>query len=336
MDPALEGLFLALAKAEDTVSRLDARAQTCSFAEGWAARVDFIEASGWGWVSGEIVDLEDLVLHDAQMDARLPDQALRATYGLVRARHRARRAGPELQSSAGALWLAGYRGEPPSVAPAPLEAAEPGSAPGEARDLAGELVHQLRALSRGETDDSGEAVEEWMLWVRRLPDRAPALLRAAVALEGWRLVNPLPRQSYVGAVIVAHALRQSGRTRACLLGVEAARRALPQPRRGFLAPTLVRLAYWLQVLSLGAEAGLAEMTRLDLARQVVLKRIGGRRAHDRSRDLLDLLLARPLVSAPMAAEHLGVADHSARRLLTGLGASLMEVSGRSRYRAWRL
>jgi len=78
------------------------------------------------------------------------------------------------------------------------------------------------------------------------------------------------------------------------------------------------------------------MKRLDLARQVVLKRVGDRRANDRSADLVDLLLARPLVSAAMAAEHLGVAGHTARRLLTSLGASVMEVSGRSRYRAWRL
>jgi hypothetical protein len=57
MDAPIEALFLALARAEDSVSRLDARAQTCPFAEGWAARVDFIEANGWGWVSGEIVDM---------------------------------------------------------------------------------------------------------------------------------------------------------------------------------------------------------------------------------------------------------------------------------------
>ncbi|GGL35868.1 hypothetical protein GCM10010983_36120 [Caulobacter rhizosphaerae] len=333
----MEALFLALARAEDSVSRLDARVQTCGFAEGWAARTDFIEANGWGWVSGEIVDLEDLVLHDAQMDARLPDQALRATYGLVRARRKARAAGPELQTADGAAWLAGYRGQPPVLAPAPVDpegvrrdpAAEP-------RDLVGELVHQVRTLGRGETADPLEALEEWVLWAGRLPDRAPALLRAAVALEGWRLVNPLPRQTYVGGVMVAQALRQAGRTRTCLLGVEAPRRNNLQPPRGFMAPPVVRLAYWLKVLALGAEAGLAEIKRLDLARQVVLKRVAGRRSHDRSRDLLELLLSRPLVSAGLAAEHLGVAEHSARRLLAGLGSSVMEVSGRSRYRAWRL
>lgn len=337
LDASVEGLFLNLAKAEDIVSRLDARAQTCAFAEGWAARVDFIEANGWGWVSGEVVDLEDLVLHDAQMDARLPDQALRATYGLVRARRKARGAGPELQTAHGAAWLAGYRGDPPLLAPSPIELSEVSLDPGaEGRDLVGELVHQVRTLGGGETADPLEAIEEWVQWSRRLPDRAPALLRAAVALEGWRLVNPLPRQNYVGGVMVAQGLRESGRTRACLLGFEAPRRTHLQPPRGFMAPAVLRLAYWLKIMAVGAEAGLSEMKRLDLARQVVLKRVSSRRANDRSADLLELLLARPLVSAPMAAEHLGVAGHSARRLLSGLGASLMEVSGRSRYRAWRL
>ena len=340
LDASVEGLFLELARAEDSVSRLDARAQFCPFAEGWAARFDFAEASAWGWTSGEIVDLEDLVLHDAHMDARAPDQALRATHGLVRARRKARGGGAELQSVAGAAWLAGYRGEPPRLAPSPVEvrpgvdARDPG---GEGRDLVSELVHQIRQLGRGETSDPLEAVEEWIAWTQGLPARAPPLLRGAAALEGWRLVNPLPRQSYVGGVMVAQSLRLAGRTRSCLLGVESARRAHPQPPRGFMAaPVIVRLAYWVRMTAVGAEAGLAEMKRLDLARQVVLKRIGGRRAHDRSADLLDLLLARPLVSAPMAAEHLGVAGHSARRLLANLGSSLMEVSGRSRYRAWRL
>lgn len=340
LDASVEGLFLGLARAEDSVSRLDARAQTCPFAEGWAARVDFLEASAWGWTSGEIVDLEDLVLHDAQMDARLPDQALRATHGLVRARRKARGVGAELQSVTGAAWLAGYRSDPPHLAPSPIEVepdADPHDVQAEARDLVSELVHRIRQLGRGETADPLEAVEEWIGWSQRLPERAPALLRAAAGLEGWRLVNPLPRQSYVGGVLVAQSLRLSGRTRSTLLGLETARRTHPQPPRGFMgAAVIVRLAYWTKIMAVGAEAGLAEMKRLELARQVVLKRISGRRGHDRSADLLDLLLARPLVSAPMAADHLGVAGHSARRLLSGMGSSLMEVSGRSRYRAWRL
>ncbi|WP_035033749.1 DUF1612 domain-containing protein [Caulobacter sp. AP07] len=337
MDASIEGLFLGLARAEDSVSRLDARAQTCPFAEGWAARVDFAEANAWGWVSGEIVDMEDLVLHDAQMDARLPDQALRATYGLVRARRKARGVGAELQTAAGAAWLAGYRSDPPHLPLAPAEPdADVRDVAAEARDLLSELAHQLRALGRGETADPLDAVEEWIAWTHRLPESAPALLRAAAALEGWRLVNPLPRQNYVGGVMVAQSLRVSGRTRSSLLGLETPRRTHLQPPRGFMAPAIVRLTYWLKIMAVGAEAGLAEMRRLELARQVVLRRIGGRRAHDRSADLLDLLLARPLVSAPMAAEHLGVAGHSARRLLSSMGASLMEVSGRSRYRAWRL
>lgn len=339
LDASVEGLFLALARAEDSVSRLDARAQTCPFAEGWAARVDFSEASAWGWTSGEIVDLEDLVLHDAQMDARLPDQALRATHGLVRARRKARGIGAELQSVTGAAWLAGYRSDPPHPAPPPADVeldADPRDVGAESRDLISELVHQLRLLGRGETADPLEAVEEWIAWTHRLPERAPALLRAAASLEGWRLVNPLPRQTYVGGVMVAQSLRLAGRTRFALLGLETARRTHPQPPRGFTAPVIVRLTYWVKIMAVGSETGLAEMKRLDLARQVVLKRISGRRGHDRSAGLLDLLLARPLVSAPMVAEHLGVAGHSARRLLTGMGSSLMEVSGRSRYRAWRL
>lgn len=340
VDAGAEGVFLALARAEDAVSRLDARAQACAFADGWAARIDFIEASAWGWTSGEIVDIEDLVLHDAQMDVRLPDQALWTTFGLVRARRRARTAGPELWSGPGAAWLAGRRSDPPLAAglkDPPESDFAPGAADApEAPDLVGELALRLRGLSRGETAEPEDAVAEWLAWTDTLPSRAPALLKAATALEAWRLVNPLPRERYVGAVLVAQALRTSGRTRASLLGVEAARRAHPQPPRGFITTAPVRLAYWLRVIAAGAEAGLSELRRLELVRQVVLKRIGGRRTDDRSADLLELLLSRPLVSATMAADHLGVTGQSARRLMAGMGASVIEVSGRSRFRAWRL
>ena len=61
------------------------------------------------------------------------------------------------------------------------------------------------------------------------------MLRAATALEGWRLVNPLPRQNFVGGVLVAQALRLSCRTRSCLLAFEAPRRIYLQPARGFVA-----------------------------------------------------------------------------------------------------
>jgi hypothetical protein len=90
------------------------------------------------------------------------------------------------------------------------------------------------------------------------------------------------------------------------------------------------------VMTAAAENGLEELRRLDLARQVVEAKIGRRRSHSHHRDVLALLLARPLITAAVVAERLNISPQAARRLIGELGSSVVEISGRSRFRAWRL
>ena len=58
----------------------------------------------------------------------------------------------------------------------------------------------------------------------------------------------------------------------------------------------------------------------------------GRRKHSKLPALIDLVLARPLVSAGMIAAELGVTARAAQDLVAELG--LREITGRGRYRAW--
>ncbi len=83
---------------------------------------------------------------------------------------------------------------------------------------------------------------------------------------------------------------------------------------------------------MGGEA----LNRLELARQVAVSRMGVRRGHSHLGALIALMLERPVVSAPLVAEKLKVSPQSARRLLGELGGSVTEISGQSRFRAWRL
>ena len=77
-----------LAAAEDALARLDERLSKSPIRDGWIARVDFADAVAALWLEGELVDLEDLVLHDARMDIRPPTHALTRAHAVLRARRR--------------------------------------------------------------------------------------------------------------------------------------------------------------------------------------------------------------------------------------------------------
>ena len=81
-----EILLRPIAAAEDALARLDERVARSEVGSGFAARADFFESVSSMWVAGELVHLEDLVLHDAQMDIRAPSHELVIAHRIVRAR----------------------------------------------------------------------------------------------------------------------------------------------------------------------------------------------------------------------------------------------------------
>lgn len=77
-----------LARAEDALARLDERLRASPIKEGWAARAHFLDAAAAIWLEGELVPLEDLVLHDAGMDVRAPTHQVVRAHAVLRARRR--------------------------------------------------------------------------------------------------------------------------------------------------------------------------------------------------------------------------------------------------------
>ncbi|MDQ0995118.1 hypothetical protein QFZ34_000295 [Phyllobacterium ifriqiyense] len=82
-DLSINDLFRPVVAAEDALARLDERIARKSDLnessrrygdgltrenEGWIARSHFMEACNALWLAGELVHVEDLVLHDARMD----------------------------------------------------------------------------------------------------------------------------------------------------------------------------------------------------------------------------------------------------------------------------
>jgi hypothetical protein len=334
MDASVEDVFWALTTAESAVSRLDERLRACGFRDGWLARADLAEAAAWAWNTGRTVTAEALVLHDESMDLRMPTEDLRLAHGVVRARRKAASGGPELLSAAGVAWLLGRQSHPPSPAPSPaatdrrLDAEAP---------LLPQLIGALGRLEAGTTDRAGEALGEWLEIFTLADRRLPPLLQAAVALEGWRLIDVFPRENYVGPLLVAHWLRRERRVRSHLLALENGIRAVNRRSPLWRAATVEdRLLFWLEVIYASADEAAEALNRLELARQVAQRRIGRRRSHSHMDALLGLLLERPLVTAPMAAQRLKVSGQTVRRLIGEFGGALTEITGQARYRAWRL
>ena len=75
-----------------------------------------------------------------------------------------------------------------------------------------------------------------------------------------------------------------------------------------------------------------EHDRLVLARTLFEWKLEGRRTSSKLPELVELVMAKPLVSAGMVAKTLNVTPQAARRIVLELG--LREMTGRGRFRAW--
>lgn len=70
------------------LSRLDERIARSPVGEGFVERSHFIDACASLWIDGELVHLEDFVLHDATKDIRTPTHELTIARDVLRTRRR--------------------------------------------------------------------------------------------------------------------------------------------------------------------------------------------------------------------------------------------------------
>ena len=90
----LQALLPAIGRAEDRLARLDEQVRCSSVGEGFVERGHFFDAAASMWVGGELVHVEDLVLHDERMDVRAPTHELTIAHRILRARRRIASAKP--------------------------------------------------------------------------------------------------------------------------------------------------------------------------------------------------------------------------------------------------
>jgi hypothetical protein len=352
-----------LSAAEDPLSRLDERLRVSPIREGWIARTHFLDACASAWIEGELVHVEDLVLHDASMDIRAPTHELTRAHAVLRGRRRIHSEAPEWAlSHAGLSALIARVSEPGQEGKKPGESEEedPDAIDEEARepyemadgdplaaqfaglDVITERAKRLMsdlAVRPAESRDPLVYDLDWnetarlASWRQAVEDteHLPPLLGAAIALLAWEEIEPLQHKDWLGRLLVGGLLRARSRTPSHLLCANMGLRAIARERRRAQDPT-TKLVALLDGFAEAAKLGMKEHDRWLLARRQLDRRLVGRRSNSSLPALADLVIARPILSAGLIARELKVTPRAAQDLVAEL--NLREMTGRGRYRAW--
>lgn len=306
------------------MARLDERLARSPVREGFVERQHFADAAAALWLEGELVHVEDLVLHDAHMDVRTPTHELTRAHAVLRARRQIFSRAPDwalgregflaLTGRGGAMPASGQKGrEGEGAGASPVEA--DGRDDGEDDLLAEEFAEIDAVLARSSKILSGadvsarkeetsrrdrpnliydldwneeERLAEWQDMIARTRD-LPVVLGGAILLEAWSDIEVLQHGAWLGPLLVAALLRQEGLAGNHLASLHIGAKSIPRERRRARNRS-DRLLASLDAIHEAALGGLKEHDRLVMAKSQMERRLKQRRTSSKLADLVEFIL----------------------------------------------
>lgn len=358
---AIPALLRPISLAGEALVRLDERMARSNVGAGLIERQHYADAVSSLWVDGELVHMEDLVFHDAKMDTRTPTHELTIAHLVLRSRR------DILQHPPG--WALTHTGlsklrgrETGAFSTSPQPAPDDGQEPDEVSLLSDQdaafqqeldtfdallkrseaVMEQIKAERRDTRQQDPQAIvydsdwneeqrlEDWQALISEV-SAFPPVLAAAVLLDAWQSHEVSEHSPWLGRLLAAAYLHKGGITTNHLPAISVGLKAIPRERR-YAKSRTQRLLAILEAFEQAGRIGLNEHDRLVLARGQLERRAKGRRSNSKLPELIDLVLARPLVSAGLVAKLLDTTPQGALGLINAL--PLRELTGRGRFRAW--
>ncbi|MCX2721327.1 RHE_PE00001 family protein [Roseibium salinum] len=361
----LDGAGRALTRADERLRR------SPELAEGFCARAHFFDTCAAMALDGELVHLEDLVLHDAGTDKRAPTHELTRAARLLGLRRRMDRLEfSGLLSRTGIFSLIGQHQEEADQARSEEHAGsaggggrlEPGGeTPDRDQDETDLLAELDEVLQRSEhlalgmipprtnraahfavqpepgsdhTPKPETRLEDWLAVVTDVKaEKLPPVLAAALLLDAWHILRPIESWPELGRFLTGAFLKgEMTPNHTPMLCAGLRKSPFRWRRQDALGTRLSALLTGFE--QAGAESS-RDLDRLQLARDRLMRCCANSRRHSRLPEFISLFLTRPLVTIPMARQDLGVTAAAVDHMIRQLGPAMpRELTGRNRYRAW--